>query len=142
MPLIVDVGGLGFIDFQVGEFLPRVDERVYMIHDASTAHIELFPDEAEITIARFAAQIEKIDYPVKLLIPVDGVRHNTYRGEAPYYKEVGGIIIRQLEEIRNLSVETVTVLESLDTEGWSIQAVHHMVDELGGHVVIDDEVQY
>ena len=100
MPLVVSVGGLDFIDFQAGEFPPRMDERIYMMHNANTAHIKLLPDEAEITTARFAARIEKIDYPVKLLIPTDGMRHNTRKGEALYYKEVDDIIIRQLKEIR------------------------------------------
>lgn len=80
MPLVVSVGGLDFIDFQVGEFPPRMDERIYMMHNANTAHIKLLPDEAEITTARFAARIEKIDYRVKLLIPTDGMRHNTRKG--------------------------------------------------------------
>ena len=86
VPLVVSVGGLDFIDFQVGEFPPRMDERIYMMHNANTAHIKLLPDEAEITTARFAARIEKIDYRVKLLIPTDGMRHNTRKGEALYLK--------------------------------------------------------
>ena len=49
MPLVVSVGGLDFIDFQAGEFPPRMDERIYMMHNANTAHIKLLPDEAEIT---------------------------------------------------------------------------------------------
>ena len=113
-----------------------------MMHNANTAHIKLLPDEAEITTARFAARIEKIDYPVKLLIPTDGMRHNTRKGEALYYKEVDDIIIRQLKEIRNPNVEIITIPGNLDTEEWGIQAAHHMVDELKEHAVIGDEIQY
>ena len=142
VPLVVSVGGLDFIDFQAGEFPPRMDERIYMMHNANTAHIKLLPDEAEITTARFAARIEKIDYPVKLLIPTDGMRHNTRKGEALYYKEVDDIIIRQLKEIRNPNVEIITIPGNLDTEEWGIQAAHHMVDELKEHAVIGDEIQY
>ena len=142
VPLVVSVGGLDFIDFQVGEFPPRMDERVYMMHNANTAHIKLLPDEAEITTARFAARIEKIDYPVKLLIPTDGMRHNTRKGEVLYYKEVDDIIIRQLKEIRNPNVEIITIPGNLDTKDWGIKAAHYMVDELKERGAIGDEIQY
>ena len=142
VPLVVSVGGLDFIDFQVGEFTPRMDERVYMMHNANTAHIKLLPDEAEITTARFAARIEKIDYPVKLLIPTDGMRHNTRKGEVLYYKEVDDVIICQLKKIRNPNVEIITIPGNLDTKDWGIKAAHYMVDELKERGAIGDEIQY
>lgn len=142
VPLVVSVGGLDFIDFQTGEFPPRMDQRVYMMHNANTAHIKLLPDEAEITTDRFAARIEKIDYPVKLLIPTDGMRHNTRKGEELYYKEVDDIIIRRLRKIRNPNVEIVTIPGNLDTEAWGIEAAHHMVDELKERGVTGDEIKY
>ena len=128
--------------FRWESFHPAWTKRIYMMHNANTAHIKLLPDEAEITTARFAARIEKIDYRVKLLIPTDGMRHNTRKGEALYYKEVDDIIIRQLKEIRNPNVEIITIPGNLDTEEWGIQAAHHMVDELKEHAVIGDEIQY
>ena len=76
------------------------------------------------------------------MIPTDGMRHNTRKGEALYYKEVDDIIIRQLKEIRNPNVEIITIPGNLDTEEWGIQAAHHMVDELKEHAVIGDEIQY
>ncbi|MCD7994252.1 MAG: Tm-1-like ATP-binding domain-containing protein [Clostridia bacterium] len=142
VPLVVSVGGLDFIDFQVGEFPPRMAERVYMMHNANTAHIKLLPDEAEITTARFAAQIEKIDYPVKLLISTDGMRHNTRKGEVLYYKEVDDIIICQLKKIKNPNVEIITIPGNLDTEEWGIKAAHYMVDELKERGAIGNEIQY
>ena len=142
VPLVVSVGGLDFIDFQVGEFPPRMDERVYMMHNANTAHIKLLPDEAEITTARFAARIEKIDYPVKLLIPTDGMRHNTRKGEVLYYKEVDDVIICQLKKIRNPNVEIIAIPGNLDTKDWGIKAAHYMVDELKERGAIGDEMQY
>ncbi len=140
--MVVSVGGLDFIDFQVGEFPPRMDERVYMMHNANTAHIKLLPDEAEITTARFAARIEKIDYPVKLLIPTDGMRHNTRKGEVLYYKEVDDVIICQLKKIRNPNVEIITIPGNMDTKDWGIKAAHYMVDELKERGAIGDEIQY
>lgn len=142
VPLVISVGGLDFVDFLVGEFPPRMDERVYMMHNASAAHIKILPDEAEITTARFVERVEKIDYPVKLLIPTDGMRHNTREGEELYYPEVDEIILRQVKAIKNPNVELITIPGNLDTREWGIAAAHHMVDELKERGVIGDEIQY
>lgn len=130
VPLVICPGGLDFIDFDVKEFPPRMDERVYMYHNATTAHIKILPDEAEITADRVIERIDKIDYPVKLLLPTDGMRHNTREGEELYYKEVDDIILNKLRGIKNPNVEIITVPGNLDTKEWGIQAAHHMIDEL------------
>lgn len=136
VPLVISVGGLDFIDFAVNEFPPRMDERVYMFHNATTAHIKLLPDEAEITTARFVERLEKIDYPVKLLLPTDGMRHNTRKGEELYYKEVDDIIFEKIKEIKNNNVDIITVPGNLDTKEWGIRAAHFMMDELRERGVI------
>lgn len=142
VPLVVSLGGCDFIDFAVGDFPPRMDERVYMLHNASMAHIKLLPDEARITADRLVERLEKIDYPVKLLIPTDGMRHNTRKGEELYYKEVDDIIISRVKDLKNDNVEIITVPGNLDTVEWGIQAAHHMIDELRERGVIGDEIQY
>jgi len=142
VPLVVSLGGCDFIDFAVGEFPPRMDERVYMLHNATMAHIKLLPDEARITADRLVERLEKIDYPVKLLIPTDGMRHNTRKGEELYYKEVDDIIITRVKELKNDNVEIITIPGNLDTVEWGIQAAHHMIDELKERGVIGDEIQY
>lgn len=136
VPLVISVGGLDFIDFAVNEFPPRMDERVYMFHNATTAHIKLLPDEAEITTVRFVERLEKIDYPVKLLLPTDGMRHNTRKGEELYYKEVDDIIFEKIKEIKNNNVDIITVPGNLDTKEWGIRAAHFMMDELRERGVI------
>ena len=142
VPLVISVGGLDFIDFCVGEFPERMDERVYMMHNANTAHIKLLPDEAEITTQRFVDRVNKIDYPVKLLIPTDGMRHNTRKGEELYYPEVDEIILRKIKNITNPNVEIITIPGNLDTKEWGIQAAHHMIDELKERGIIGEEVSY
>lgn len=142
VPLVISVGGLDFIDFCVGEFPERMDERVYMMHNANTAHIKLLPDEAEITTQRFVDRVNKIDYPVKLLIPTDGMRHNTRKGEELYYPEVDEIILGKIKNITNPNVEIITIPGNLDTKEWGIQAAHHMIDELKERGIIGEEVSY
>lgn len=140
IPLVISVGGLDFIDFAVNEFPPRMDERIYMMHNGSVAHIKLLPDEAEITTKRFVERLELIDYLVKLLIPTDGMRCNTREGEELYYKEVDEIILRQLYEIKNKNVEIITVSGNLDTVEWGIQAAHYMVKELQERGIVQKEL--
>ena len=72
----------------------------------------------------------KIDYPVKLILPTDGMRHNTRAGEELYYKEVDEIILKQLYEIKNKNIEIVTIPGNLDTKEWGIEAAHQMIREL------------
>lgn len=140
IPLVISVGGLDFIDFAVNEFPPRMNERVYMMHNGSVAHIKLLPDEAEITTKRFVERLELIDYPVKLLIPTEGMRCNTREGEELYYKEVDEIILKQLYEIKNENVEIITVPGNLDTVEWGIQAAHYMVQELQERGIVQKEL--
>lgn len=130
IPLVVSVGGLDFIDFNVGEFPSRMEERVYMMHNARTAHIKLLPDEAEETTKHFTERIEKIDYPVKLLIPTDGMRHNTRKGEELYEPKVDEIILSKIREIKNPNIEIITIQGNLDTEEWGIAAANYMIQEL------------
>ncbi|MBM6739085.1 Tm-1-like ATP-binding domain-containing protein [Faecalicatena fissicatena] len=130
VPLVICPGGLDFIDFDTKEFPPRMNERIYMYHNANTAHIKILPDEAEITTERVVERINRIDYPVKLLLPTDGMRHNTRKGEELYCKEVDDIILGKLRAIKNPNVDIITVPGNIDTEEWGIQAARYMVQEL------------
>lgn len=130
VPLVISVGGLDFVDFQVGEFPPRMEERVYMMHNADTAHIKLLPDEAEAVAERFAGRLNQINHPVKLLLPTDGMRHNTRPGEALYCKETDDILLSRIRQIDNKNIEIITVPGNLDTVEWGMCAAHYMVKEL------------
>lgn len=142
VPLVVSTGGLDFVDFAVNEFPPRMEERVYMLHNATMAHIKILPDEAEEVAKRMTDRLQKIDYPVKLLLPTEGMRHNTREGEELYYKEVDDTILRAMRENGNGNIEIITVPGNLDTKEWGIQAAHYMIDELRERGVIGDEIQY
>lgn len=142
VPLVVSTGGLDFVDFAVNEFPPRMEERVYMLHNATMAHIKILPDEAEGVAKRMTQRMQRIDYPVKLLLPTDGMRHNTREGEELYYKEVDDTILRAMRENGNGNIEIITVPGNLDTKEWGIQAAHYMIDELRERGVIGDEIQY
>ncbi len=130
IPLVVCPGGLDFVDFAVNEFPPRMDERKYLMHNSEIAHIKILPDEALEVAKIVAGRLEEADYPIKLLLPTDGMRHNTREGEELYYPEVDKNIIEILSGIQNKNVEKISVKGNLDTEEWGVQAAHHMMDEL------------
>lgn len=142
VPLVISVGGIDFVDFAPGEFPPRMEERKYMMHNASMAHIKLLPDEAAEITKGFRDRLKDIDYPVKVLLPTDGMRHNTREGEELYWPEVDQIIIDEIKKIDNPNLTFITIPGNLDTEEWGIQAAHYMIDELKEKGVIDDTITY
>ncbi|MBR3168194.1 MAG: Tm-1-like ATP-binding domain-containing protein [Erysipelotrichaceae bacterium] len=139
VPLVVSVGGIDFIDFAPSEFPPRTEERKVMYHNATMAHIKLLPDEAADATASFRERLAAIDYPVKVLLPTDGMRHNTRKGEELYWPEVDEIIIDEIRKIDNPNLEFITIPGNLDTKEWGIQAAHHMIDEMVERGVIRKE---
>ncbi len=130
VPMVICPGGLDFVDFSVGEFPPRMEERVYMMHNATTAHIKILPEEAEEVAEVVVQRLKNFDYKVKLLLPTEGMRHNTGPGEELYYREVDDILINRLKKNGNSNIDVITVPGNLDTREWGILAAGHMIEEL------------
>lgn len=131
VPMVICPGGLDFVDFNIKEFPPRMDERKYMMHNGDTAHIKILPDEAEQVAKIVAERLNEVDYHIRLLIPTNGMRHNTLEGQELYYKEVDDILIRTIKNnISNKNVEIITMPGNLDTKEWGVMAAHHMIEEL------------
>ena len=130
VPMVICLGGLDFVDYTVGEFPPRMEERVYMMHNKTTAHIKILPDEAKEVAEIVVKRLNTIDYKVKLLIPTEGMRHNTRQGEVLYYKEVDDILINTIKSKLNSNIEAVVIPGNLDTREWGIQAAQYMLEEL------------
>lgn len=130
VPMVICPGGLDFVDFSVGEFPPMMDKRVYMMHNATTAHIKILPEEAEEVAEVVVQRLRTFDYKVRLLLPTEGMRHNTRPGEELYYKEVDDILINRLMKNGNNNINVITVPGNLDTREWGISAAGHMIEEL------------
>ena len=137
VPLVVCPGGLDFCDFSTNEFPPRMDERRYMMHNGNIAHIKLLPEEAGKIAAVFAGRLEKASYPVRVLVPTMGMRHNTMEGEDLYDPEVDEIIIRTIDGIQNENVRIEKIPGNLDTRQWGIEAAHRMLDALRERGIIE-----
>ena len=130
IPWVVTTGGLDFVDFHISELPSRMDERIYMMHNADTAHIKILPDEA-IEIADIVVQrLKRVNYPIKLLLSTEGMRSNTKKGEELYCKEVDQVLINHIRNHVNHFVEVIEIQGNLDTAAWGKQAARYMVDEL------------
>lgn len=129
-PLVASLGGLDFVDFSTSELPPRMDERKYMLHNAATAHIKILTDEAKEIGEIVAERLSKAAYPVKLLVPQGGMRHNTMEGEELYSPETGAALARAIAGNVGGNVEAVNVPYNLDTREFGVEAARRIVEEM------------
>lgn len=130
IPMVVSTGGLDFVDFVKTEFPPRMDQRVYNMHNATLAHIKILPDEAEQVGRIFAQRLNLAVEGVTLLIPTDGMRKNTRPGENLYCKETDDALIRAITEHVNENVRVSFIEGNLNDAQWGRKAARVMADEL------------
>lgn len=142
VPLVVCLGGLDFIDFATSEFPSRMDERVYMLHNDTTAHIKILPDEAREVAQIVIQRLANVDYHIRLLVPTDGMHHNSKENQELYCKEVDNILIDTISSHVNEHVEVTVIPGNMDEKQWGIQAAHRMLDELKYHNRISKDLVY
>lgn len=130
IPLVISLGGLDFVDFGTNELPDRMDERKYMLHNANTAHIKILPEEAEALGKILAERLSKVTYPVKLLIPTKGMRHNTLVGQELYSPESDNVLIKTIIDNVNDNIEVIVIPHNLDTKEFGIKAAHYIIDEM------------
>jgi len=130
IPMVVSTGGLDFIDFAKTELPPRMDERVYNMHNATIAHIKILPDEAQKIGEMVAERLNLASKGVTLLIPTNGMRKDTKPGEKLFEKEVDNTLIRAITENVGENVKIQHVEGNLNDVDWGLKAAHAMLDEL------------
>lgn len=130
VPLVISLGGLDFVDFGTNELPSKMDERKYMLHNASTAHIKILPDEAEALGKIVTDKLNKATYPIKLLIPTKGMRHNTGTGEELYSPETDSVLIKTIIDNVNDNIEVIVIPHNLDTEEFGKKAAHYIIQEM------------
>lgn len=130
IPLVVSLGGIDFVDYNKKEahVVPHLESRKTYDHNADTVHIKITPDEARDIAKIVADRLNTSDYPIKLLIPTDGMRHNTTKGEALYDPEADKALIDTLKANLNPNIEIVEIEGNLDTPEWGVQAAKIMLD--------------
>lgn len=135
-PLVVSLGGIDFVDYAKKEahVVPNLESRKTYDHNADTVHIKISPEEARDIGKIVATRLNTADYPascpVKLLIPTDGMRHNTTSGEALYDPEADQALIESLKANLNSGIEVIEIEGNLDTPEWGRKAARVMLDVL------------
>lgn len=130
VPLVISLGGLDFVDFGTNELPEKMDERKHMLHNANTAHIKILPDEAEALGKIIAERLSKVTYPIKLLIPTKGMRHNTTVGEELYAPETDNVLINTIVNHVNDNVEVILIPYNLDTKEFGMKAAYYIIEEM------------
>lgn len=130
VPLVVSLGGIDFVDYNKSEagVIPNWQQRPTYDHNATTVHIKISKEEAADIGKIVADRLNTADYPIKLLIPTDGMRHNTTKGEALYDPEADKVLVDTLLENIKEHVEVVMIEGNLDTKEWGVQAAQIMLD--------------
>ena len=107
-----------------------MDERVYMMHNHKMAHIKILPDEARSIAREVKDRLAAVDYPVRLLLPTEGMRGNTGPGEELYQPEVDAALLGELKMLKNPWVQIKEISGNLNTESWGREAAREMLEEL------------
>ncbi len=83
-----------------------------------------------------AQRLNTAQYPVKLIVPTDGMRHNTRPGEALYDSESDQALINTLKENFNSNINMIEIQGNLDTAEWGKQAAKEMLEVLGNSIIV------
>ena len=142
IPMVVSVGGLDFVDFRKDAFPPRMNERVYNMHNAQLAHIKILPDEAVEVGKIFAERLNRSSIPVTLVLPTEGMRKDTRKGGNLYCKETDDALLGTI--LKNIGPNVrVQVLEgNLNDVEWGRKIAGIMAEELvkkGFHLELEVE---
>lgn len=126
IPLVICPGGLDFVDFAPREFYADLKGRKYEMHNDEIAHIKLTKGEALKATEGFRKRLSAIDYPVRVLLPTDGMRSGTKKGEPLYDREVDQLLLDSIKNIPNANLRIIEIKGNMNTKEWGILAAKQM----------------
>lgn len=132
VPLVISLGGVDFVDYSINELPNDIDLRKYMAHNATTYHIKILEKEAKDLGKIIAERLKELTYPVRLLIPTKGMRHNTLEGEELYDPKVDNLLIGTIVDNLPDEVEIILIPHNLDTTEFGKKAANYMIKEMKG----------
>lgn len=129
IPTVVSVGGLDFIDYDIKKFPFPLVGRKYNKHNERLAHIKLLPAEAEAVAELFVNRINKAS-EITLILPTDGMRKNTRRGEELFDEGVDELIYEKIRRKAGKNVSVISIEGNLDTREWGEKIAETMLEKL------------
>lgn len=130
MPVVISVGGLDFIDYDVREFPYPLEDRKYNKHNERLAHIKLKEEEAREVAVLFTERLNRAGRKVEVLLPGGGMRCDTGQGEALYAPSVDDVLLKTIEERAGENVCIHHLSGNLDSEEWGIEAARYLAEKL------------
>ena len=130
IPVVVSVGGLDFIDYDIREFPYSLDDRKYNKHNERLAHIKLKEEEARNVAGLFAERLNAANRSVEVILPTEGMRCDTRQGESLYDPLEDNILIKTITEKAGENVRIKYLNGNLDSEEWGIEAARYLAEKL------------
>lgn len=131
VPLIITPSGLDFIDYSINDVPFSLDDRKYVMHNSSLAHIKVKKDEA-LGIGRLVGQrLSKASKIIEMLVPTDGLRLNAKKGEPLSDPVIDEILVKTILEASNGKVKANYILGNFNEKEWGVKAASRMAELLG-----------
>lgn len=130
VPVVISVGGLDFIDYDIREFQHSLDRRKYNKHNERLAHIKLEAEEARNVAELFTERLNAANRNVELILPTDGMRCDTRQGESLHDSLVDNVLLKTIEERAGNNIHIKYLNGNLDSEEWGVAAARYLVEKL------------
>lgn len=131
IPTVVAPGGMDFIDYAATEFLAgiigEVSKRKYVYHNKDTVHIKLFVDEAVRGAKVMAERLNRHQGALTVILPLQGLRSDTRKGQLLYDPDVDGAIFETLRRSLKKDIKIVELDAHLFDEAFSQVAADEMM---------------
>lgn len=133
IPIVISVGGLDFVDYELDQFPYALEERKYNKHNKQLAHIKLTQAEAKMVSRLFTERLNRSGKDIILVLPTDGMRKNTREGESLYDPEVDAVLLNNIIDTAGEKIHIVKLEGNLNTKEWGEGIAEIMIEEMKKH---------
>ena len=130
IPIVVSVGGLDFIDYDAEQFPYPLSERKYNKHNQRLIHIKLVPEEAKAVAEIFIERLNCCARDITLVLPTDGMRKDTRKGQSLYDPEVDSILFNTIIESAADNIQIIRLEGNLNTKEWGEKIAEIMIENM------------
>lgn len=131
VPLIITPSGLDFVDYLIDEVPFSLDDRKYVMHNSSLAHIKIKKEEAYGIGNLVGQRLSKSSKVIEMLVPSDGFRINAKKGEPLSDPDIDEILVKTILESSNGKVKANYISGNFNEKDWGIKAATRMAELLG-----------
>lgn len=127
LPMILAPGGLDFVDYYTAEFPRPLEDRKYVLHNGSLAHIKITATEASAVGSIVGRRILAARSPVTMLVPTQGMRAEAGPGEALHDPTVDSALIGAIREAAGPQLQMRSIDGSLNSAEFGQRAAEDLL---------------